>query len=109
MGQGKALDPEKLFLATTSCVGNGSSSSAPDSGDDGFGTMWDAVHRPLTEDLKAAHLKAVIGFSMGAQQAFQWAVSYPRFEDKVVAIGDGEDVWAWDRATGGGDRGDHCG
>jgi hypothetical protein len=29
----------------------------------------DAVHRPLTEDLKAMHLKAVIGFSMGAQQA----------------------------------------
>jgi homoserine O-acetyltransferase len=45
----------------------------------------DAVHRPLTQDLKATHLKAVIGFSMGAQQAFQWAVSYPTFEDKVVA------------------------
>jgi len=27
----------------------------------------------------------VIGFSMGAQQAFQWAVSYPDFADRVVA------------------------
>jgi homoserine O-acetyltransferase len=28
---------------------------------------------------------AVVGFSMGAQQAFQWAVSYPNFADRIVA------------------------
>jgi homoserine acetyltransferase len=28
---------------------------------------------------------AVIGFSMGAQQAFQWAVSYPGFMERIVA------------------------
>ncbi|MGD0510652.1 MAG: homoserine acetyltransferase, partial [Candidatus Micrarchaeaceae archaeon] len=44
-----------------------------------------AVHQLLTEDLKVTHLKAVIGFSMGAQQAFQWAVSYPTFADRIVA------------------------
>ena len=27
----------------------------------------------------------MIGFSMGAQQAFQWAVSYPEFADRIVA------------------------
>ena len=27
----------------------------------------------------------MIGFSMGAQQAFQWAVSYPSFADRIVA------------------------
>jgi homoserine O-acetyltransferase len=31
------------------------------------------------------HLQAVIGFSMGAQQAFQWAVSYPGYMDRIVA------------------------
>ena len=31
------------------------------------------------------HLQAVIGFSMGAQQAFQWAVSYPDYMDRIVA------------------------
>ena len=45
----------------------------------------EAVHRLLTEDLKITHLRAVIGFSMGAQQAFQWAVSYPEFADRIVA------------------------
>ncbi|HYV99183.1 MAG TPA: hypothetical protein VE967_17125, partial [Gemmatimonadaceae bacterium] len=45
----------------------------------------EAVHRLLVEDLKVTHLRAIIGFSMGAQQAFQWAVSYPDFADRVVA------------------------
>jgi homoserine O-acetyltransferase len=45
----------------------------------------DAVHRLLTEDLKITHLRAIIGFSMGAQQAFQWAVSYPEFASRIVA------------------------
>jgi homoserine O-acetyltransferase len=45
----------------------------------------EAVHRLLTEQLHVRHLRAVIGFSMGAQQAFQWAVSYPEFMDRIVA------------------------
>ena len=44
----------------------------------------EAVHRLLVEELKVTHLKAVIGFSMGAQQAFQWAVSYPELADRIV-------------------------
>jgi homoserine O-acetyltransferase len=88
------LDPAKEFLVTTELFGNGSSSSpsntpAPFDGPR-FPVMTirdnvEAVHRLLTEELKITHLKAVIGFSMGAQQAFQWAVSYPTFMDKVVA------------------------
>jgi homoserine O-acetyltransferase len=45
----------------------------------------EAVHRLLTEELKITHLRAIVGFSMGAQQAFQWAVSYPTFADRIVA------------------------
>jgi homoserine O-acetyltransferase len=45
----------------------------------------EAVHRLLIEELKITHLRAIIGFSMGAQQAFQWAVSYPTFADRIVA------------------------
>jgi homoserine O-acetyltransferase len=94
MGPGKALDPEKLFLVTTELFGNGSSSSPSNTPKPFDGPRFpvmtirdnvEAVHRLLTEDLKVTHLKAVIGFSMGAQQAFQWVVSYPEFMDRAVA------------------------
>jgi homoserine O-acetyltransferase len=45
----------------------------------------EAVHRLLADELHVRHLRAVIGFSMGAQQALQWAVSYPTYMDRVVA------------------------
>jgi homoserine O-acetyltransferase len=94
MGPGKALDPDKLFLVTTELFGNGSSSSPSNTPEPFHGPRFpvmtirdnvEAVHQLLTEDLHVTHLKAVIGFSMGAQQAFQWAVSYPDFMDRVVA------------------------
>src|ERR1017187_10292893 len=45
----------------------------------------EAVHRLLVEEIKITHVRAIIGFSMGAQQAFQWAVSYPEFAGRIVA------------------------
>ena len=94
IGPGKALDPEPLFLITSELFGNGSSSSPSNTPEPFHGPRFpvmtirdnvEAVHRLLTEDLKVTHLRAVIGFSMGAQQAFQWAVSYPDFADRIVA------------------------
>src|ERR1700679_1589945 len=94
MGPGKALDPSQLFLVTTELFGNGSSSSPSNTPEPYHGPRFpvttirdnvDAVHRLLTEELKITHLRAVVGFSMGAQQAFQWAVSYPDFSDRIVA------------------------
>uniref|UniRef100_Q01XN4 Homoserine O-acetyltransferase n=1 Tax=Solibacter usitatus (strain Ellin6076) TaxID=234267 RepID=Q01XN4_SOLUE len=94
IGSGKALDPAQLFLITSELFGNGSSSSPSNTPEPFHGPRFpvmtirdnvEAVHRLLTEDLKVTHLRAVIGFSMGAQQAFQWAVSYPDFADRIVA------------------------
>jgi homoserine O-acetyltransferase len=94
IGPDKALDPKKLFLITSELFGNGRSSSPSNTAEPFHGprfpvmTMRDnveAVHRMLTEQLHVRHLKAVIGFSMGAQQAFQWAVSHPDFMDRIVA------------------------
>src|SRR5436305_13108381 len=102
MGPGKALDPEKLFLVTTELFGNGSSSSPSNTPEPFHGPRFpvmtirdnvEAVHRLLTEDLKIAHLRAVIGFSMGAEQAFQWAVSYPAFADRIVATSGTARAW----------------
>jgi len=94
IGSGKALDPADLFLVCTELFGNGSSSSPSNTPEPFHGPRFpvttirdnvQAVHRLLTEDLGITHLRAVIGFSMGAQQAFQWAVSYPDFADRIVA------------------------
>jgi homoserine O-acetyltransferase len=94
IGPDRALDTSKLFLVATELFGNGRSSSPSNTPEPYHGPRFpvmtirdnvEAVHRLLTEDLKVTHLRAVIGFSMGAQQAFQWAVSYPTFADRIVA------------------------
>jgi homoserine O-acetyltransferase len=94
IGPGRALDTTRLFLVATELFGNGHSSSPSNTPEPYHGPRFpvttirdnvDAVHRLLTQKLGITHLRAVIGFSMGAQQAFQWAVSYPDFADRIVA------------------------
>ena len=92
IGSGKALDPAKYFIVATEMFGNGFSSSpsntpAPLSGPDFPAiAIRDNVEasRRVLEHLGVAHVRAVVGFSMGAEQAFQWAVSHPAFMDGIV-------------------------
>ena len=94
IGPGLALDPAKLFLVSTELFGNGRSSSPSNTPEPFHGPRFpvmtirdnvQAVHHLLTDELGITHLKALVGFSMGAEQAFQWAVSYPDFADRIVA------------------------
>jgi homoserine O-acetyltransferase len=94
MGPGKALDTARLFLVATELFGNGHSSSPSNTPEPYHGPRFpvmtirdnvEAVHQLLVKELRITHLRAIIGFSMGAQQAFQWAVSYPVFADRIVA------------------------
>lgn len=94
IGAGKALDTTMLFLVATELFGNGRSSSPSNTPEPYHGPRFpvmtirdnvEAVHQLLTQQLKITHLRALIGFSMGAQQAFQWAVSYPAFAGRIVA------------------------
>ena len=93
IGPGKALNPNDPFWVCSELFGNGSSSSPSNTPEPFHGPRFpvmtirdnvEAVHK-LTDELGITHLRAVVGFSMGAQQAFQWAVSYPDFMDRVVA------------------------
>jgi homoserine O-acetyltransferase len=90
----RAFDPSRDFLVLTELFGNGRSSSPSNTPEPFHGPRFptttirdnvEAVHRLLTDELKVKHLRAVAGFSMGAEQAFQWAVSYPEFMDAIVA------------------------
>jgi len=94
IGRDKALDPEKFFIVSTELFGNGRSSSPSNTPEPLHGprfpvtTIRDnvrAVHQLLVDQLGINHVRALIGFSMGAEQAFQWAVSYPDFADRIVA------------------------
>jgi homoserine O-acetyltransferase/O-succinyltransferase len=94
IGPGKVFDPERDYLVATELFGNGRSSSPSNTPKPYDGPRFpvttirdnvEAVHELLTKELGVQHLKAVVGFSMGAQQAFQWAVSYPDYMDYAVA------------------------
>ena len=94
IGADRALDTSKLFLVATELFGNGFSSSPSNTPEPFHGPRFpimtirdnvEAVRRLLADDLKITHVRAIIGFSMGAEQAFQWAVSHPAFADRIVA------------------------
>jgi homoserine O-acetyltransferase len=94
VGPGRALDPAKNFIVATEMFANGFSSSpsntpppfhGPDFPAIAIRDNVEAVRRLLASELGVTHLRAIVGFSMGAQQAFQWAVSHPDFASAIVA------------------------
>ncbi|HEY2824509.1 MAG TPA: alpha/beta fold hydrolase [Gemmatimonadales bacterium] len=102
IGPGLALDTAKLFLVATELFGNGNSSSPSNTPEPFHGPRFpvatirdnvEAVHRLLLDSLHVTHLNAIIGFSMGAEQAFQWGVSYPDFADRIVATSGTAKCW----------------
>jgi homoserine O-acetyltransferase len=88
----RALDPARHFIVLTNLFGNALSSSPSTTPppDDGPRfprvTLYDNVacqRRLMTEKLGVGRWALVMGWSMGAMQAYQWAAQYP---DAVRAI-----------------------
>jgi len=80
IGPGKALDTAKVFLVATELFGNGHSSSPSNMPEPFHGPRFpvmtirdnvEAVHQLLAQDLKITHLRAIVGFSVGAEQSKQ--------------------------------------
>ncbi|TDD69773.1 alpha/beta fold hydrolase [Actinomadura rubrisoli] len=93
IGPGMALDPDRYFIIVPNMLGNGLSSSPsntpppydrarfPDV------TMYDNVaaqHRLVTERFGIERLPLVTGWSMGAGQTYQWAVSHPEMVERIA-------------------------
>ncbi|WP_162906782.1 alpha/beta fold hydrolase [Algihabitans albus] len=96
VGSGRPLDPARHWLIQTELLGNGRSSSPSntpppfDGPDFPAVTIRDnvALQARLLDHLGVARLAAVVGASMGGQQAVQWAVSHPdRVARAIVLVG----------------------
>jgi len=94
IGPGKALDPARWFIVAADPIGNGLSTSPSNSAAQpgmrfprfALRDMVEAQRRLLSEHLGIDRVHAVVGASMGGMQALQWAVSFPGFMDRVVAM-----------------------
>jgi hypothetical protein len=89
VGEEHTLNPKKYFIIITALFGNGQSTSPSNSNINPFPkvTFYDNVraqHTLVTEHLSIKHARAVIGWSMGAGQTYQWATSYLEFMDIAV-------------------------
>jgi homoserine acetyltransferase len=89
IGEDKVLSPKRYFIIITALFGNGQSTSPSNSNIKPFPkvTFFDNVraqHTLITKHLGIKHARAIIGWSMGAGQTYQWATSYPEFSDICV-------------------------
>ena len=93
IGPGRALDPTTHFIIVLDQLGNGLSSSpsnsAPPQDRMRFPTITildnvTAQHRLVTEGFGIERVALVTGYSMGAEQTFQWAASYPAMVERIA-------------------------
>jgi len=90
-GPGQPLDATKYFIIIPDGIGHGRSSKPSDGLKARFprynyADMVDAQHRLLTEGLGVAHVRLVIGNSMGGMHTWLWGVKYPDFMDVLAPM-----------------------
>ncbi len=93
IAEGMALDPNNYFIIIVCALGNGQSSS-PSNTAEPYNqarfpsiTLYDNVvlqHRLITEHFGIKKIKLVVGWSMGAQQAYQWGCLYPEMVERIA-------------------------
>ena len=88
---GQPLDPAKYYIIIPDALGRGGS-SRPSDGLKGrfphyrYHDMVDLTHRLVTDGLRVAHLRLIIGSSLGCMQQFLWAEWYPELMDGTVGL-----------------------
>jgi homoserine O-acetyltransferase len=95
IGPSRALDPSRFFIIVPNMIGNGLSSAPSNTPPPHDGpafpnvTIYDNVmcqQRLVVEAFGIDRLRLVVGFSMGAQQAFHWAALFPEIVAAIAPI-----------------------
>lgn len=93
IGPDKTLNPANYFIIIPALFGNGQSSSPSNTPHLPKGQPFPAVtfrdnvtaqHALVTAGLGVKHARAVLGWSMGAGQTYQWLTQFPKFMDLAV-------------------------
>jgi homoserine O-acetyltransferase/O-succinyltransferase len=90
-GAGQILDATRYYIILPDGIGHGKSSKPSDGLHARFpkytyDDMVRAQHDMLVQGLKVAHLRLVLGTSMGAMQCWVWGEMYPDFVDGLVPL-----------------------
>jgi homoserine O-acetyltransferase len=112
IGRGKIVDSSVYYVIAVDALADGVSSSPSNSKlqprmqfpQITIRDMVNAEHKLLADSLHLAHVHAILGISMGGFQAFQWAVSWPDFMDKVVSVEGSPQNTSWDILQWGSER-----
>lgn len=96
IGKGRPLDPDKYFIILPGQLGNGFSSSpsnTPEPHNKGafpcvtIGDDVVAQYSLIHDYYGINELQLVLGWSMGAQQTYEWAVRYPDIVKRAAPFG----------------------
>jgi homoserine O-acetyltransferase/O-succinyltransferase len=90
-GPGQPLDAARYYVILPDAIGTGKSSKPSDGLRASFprynyDDMVDAQYRLVKEHLGVAHLRMVLGNSMGGMHTWIWAQKYPDFMDVAVPM-----------------------
>ena len=91
---GPVLDPGRWCIVIAGLFGNGASSSPSNSAMGLAEQGWVVHHRDnvaaqrrlLQEVFGVERLPLIYGWSMGAQQAYQWAVEHPQLVERICCV-----------------------
>ncbi|MEA1956627.1 MAG: homoserine O-acetyltransferase [Campylobacterota bacterium] len=98
IGSGKTIDTDKYFVICTNVIGSCFGSTGPMSEQPPHNeayrykfpvvTIKDMVkaQRILFDKLGIHRVEAIVGGSMGGMQALQFAIHYPNFANKIIAL-----------------------